>query len=47
MRLAAKDRELGELQDLLSEYEGTEVPMKMTVSSSVEEKKEDPDTADQ
>ena len=46
MRLAAKDRELEELQNLLSEYEGTEVPMKFNLSS-VEEKKEDPAVTDE
>jgi len=42
MRLAAKDREVEELQSSLAQYEGPEVPITKVRMSSVEEKKDDP-----
>ena len=47
MRLASKDREVEDLQDSLSQYEGHEVHISKMRLSSVEEKKEDPASDDE
>ena len=47
MRLASKDREVEDLQDTLSQYEGHEVHISKMRLSSVEEKKEDPASDDE
>lgn len=44
MRLSAKDREVEELQNTLAQYEGQEVPISKVRLSSVEEKKDDPES---